>query len=177
MKVYLAADHAGFKLKEGLKFILQAKGYEVGDYGADTLDPSDDYPDFIYPAVLAVANDPDSRGIVMGFSGQGEAMLANKVSGIRAVVYYGKPSIVSEVGRERTDKPKDIVELSREDNNSNVLALGAGFVSLQEAEEVVIRWLETPYGGEERHARRLKKVAEIEKKSFSAEGGSASGGK
>lgn len=166
MKVYLAADHAGFKLKEELKAVLKGKGYEVGDYGAYALDPTDDYPDFIYPAMLEVARDPESRGVVIGFSGQGEAMVANKASGIRAVVYYGKPSMVSEVGKEREDKPKDIVELSREDNNSNVLALGAGFVSIQEAEEVVVRWLETPFGEEERHTRRLKKIAEIEKKSF-----------
>ena len=166
MKVYLASDHAGFVLKKGLKSALKAKGYEVGDYGAYAPDPADDYPDFIYPAVLAVAKDPESRGIVIGFSGQGEAMVANKAPGIRAVVYYGKPSIVSEVGKEREDKPKDIVELSREDNNSNVLALGAGFVSFKEAEEVVVRWLETPFGEEERHTRRLKKIAEIEKKSF-----------
>lgn len=153
MNVCLASDHAGFELKEHLKKVLKERGYTVSDFGAHEFDPADDYPDFIYPAALAVANDPDSRGIVFGFSGQGEAMVANKVPGIRAIIYYGK-----------TRGPKDIIELSRVHNNANVLAIGAGFVSLEEAGEVAIRWLETPYPGEERHARRLEKIVEIEKR-------------
>lgn len=164
MKVYLAADHAGFKLKERLKEFLKLNGHNVGDYGAYELNPADDYPDIIFPMALEVAKDPESMGIAIGFSGEGEAIAANQVPGIRAVVYYGKPAKISEIGKEREDKPKDIIVLSREDNNANVLAIGAGFVGPEEAIEVVEKWLKTLFGSEERHVRRLKKIADMRAK-------------
>ena len=144
MVIYLASDHAGFPLKEKIKKFLADFGYEVKDFGAFKMDPEDDYPDFIKLAAEAVAKDPDaSRGIVLGGSGQGEAMVANRYKGVRAAVDYGGSL--------------DIVNLSREHNNANILSLGARFVTEQEALAAVKLWLETPFSSEPRHARRLAK--------------------
>ncbi|MBI2644200.1 MAG: RpiB/LacA/LacB family sugar-phosphate isomerase [Candidatus Wildermuthbacteria bacterium] len=150
--IYLGADHAGFELKEEIKKYLQKNGFEVEDMGAFALNPDDDYPDFVRPAAEAVAlrwtqGKDDTLGIVLGGSGQGEAIAANKINGIRAVVYYGGPI--------------DIVKLSRQHNNANILALGARFLSKNEALEAVKVWLETPFEGG-RHERRLKKIEDLE---------------
>lgn len=143
--IYLASDHAGFELKEKLKAYLRELGYEVKDFGAFALDAADDYPDFIALAAQAVSEDPDnSRAIILGGSGQGEAMVANRFSGVRAAVYYG--------GDEK------IIALSREHNDANVLSLGARFLTEEEAKRAVKLLLETPFSGEERHARRIKKI-------------------
>jgi ribose 5-phosphate isomerase B len=142
-KIILATDHAGFKLKEEIKEFLANKGYEVDDVGAHSLDQEDDYPDFIIPAAKKVAKE-QSRGIILGSSGQGEAIAANKVKGIRAALYYGKNM--------------DIVKLSRTHNNANILSLGAKFLSKEEAIKAVETWLETDFSNVERHNRRLKKI-------------------
>lgn len=145
MKIYLAADHAGFNLKEKLKQYLKGVGYAVEDQGAFTLDPADDYPDYVTPAAKLVAAEPEiDRAIIIGGSGQGEAMVANRLRGVRAAVYYG--------GQE------EIITLSREHNNANILALGARFLGEEEALNAVRLWLSTTYLAEERHERRLKKI-------------------
>jgi len=145
MIIYLASDHAGFNLKEKVKNYLKGAGYAVEDQGAFTLDPLDDYPDFITPAAKQVAADPElSRAIIFGASGQGEAMAANRFNQVRAVVYYG--------GRE------EVITLSREHNDANVLSIGAKFVGEEEAINAVKLWLGTPFSNEERHLRRLKKL-------------------
>ena len=146
MIIYIGADHAGFPLKESLKPFLTDIGYEVEDMGAFELDQDDDYPNFIAPVARSVVNNRGSLGIVLGGSGQGEAMQANRFDGIRAAVYYGGDT--------------EVVRLSREHNNSNVLSLGARFLDEEEAMEVVKLWLGTPFSGDERHTRRLKKVDE-----------------
>ena len=105
MKIFLASDHAGFELKDYLSKHLTQLGNNVIDCGALKIDPADDYPDFIIPAAQKVANDVNSRGIIMGGSGQGEAIAANRIKGVRAAVYY--------------DGPIDIVKLSRSHNNAN----------------------------------------------------------
>ncbi len=144
MKIFLASDHAGFKLKEALKKYVAGLGYEIKDFGAFTYDEKDDYPDFVRKAAEAVANDPEqSRGVILGASGQGEAMVANRFKNIRAAVYYGGST--------------DIIKLSREHNNANVLSLGARFLSEGEAKNAVKLWLETPFSEEERHIRRISK--------------------
>ena len=143
MKIYLAADHAGFDLKNALVAHLQTLGYEVEDLGAHTLDPEDDYPDFITPCAKRVAREAGAFGIVIGKSGQGEAMAANRVKGARAVVYYGGS----------IDGPA----LARHHNNANILSLGAGFISETDAREAVRLFLQTPFSNEERHLRRLAK--------------------
>ena len=143
MKIYLASDHAGFELKQSLKSYLKELNYELKDYGAFEMDPIDDYPDFIIPAAEKVAIDARSRGIILGGSGQGEAIAANRIKGIRAVVYY--------------DGPLDIVKLSRTHNNANILSLGARFITLEKAKEAVELWLNEPFEGG-RHKNRIDKL-------------------
>ena len=146
MRIFIGSDHAGFELKQKLISFVESLGYEVIDKGAFAFDEHDDYPDFIVPVAKEVAKDPSSRGIIIGGSGQGEAIAANRVKGARAAVFYGGPL--------------DIVELSREHNDANILSLGARFVSEGEAETAVQLWLETEFSGDERHARRIKKIDE-----------------
>ena len=143
MKIYIAADHAGFNLKNYLKKQLLADGYDIEDCGAFDFDPLDDYPDFIIPAAEKVANQPNSRGIIIGGSGQGEAMAANRIQGVRAAVYY--------------DGPIDIVKLSRLHNNANILSLGARFLSVERATEILNIWLTEKFEGE-RHENRINKL-------------------
>lgn len=144
MKIALAADHAGFAIKEELKMWLEEEGHTVFDYGALEEDESNDYPDFVIPAAKAVASGEAEYGIVLGGSGQGEAMAANRIKGVRAAAYYG----LSE----------EILILSREHNDANVLSLGARFLTADEAKEAVMLWLATSFSGDERHVRRIKKL-------------------
>ncbi|MBI2012297.1 RpiB/LacA/LacB family sugar-phosphate isomerase [Candidatus Curtissbacteria bacterium] len=148
MKIYIGSDHAGFELKRALVEHLKSKGHQVEDMGAYVLDNNDDYPDFIYPCAQKVAGDPDSLGIIIGGSGQGEAIVANKVKGIRAAVYYGGNPAVAI--------------LSKEHNNANILSLGARYLSENEAKAAVDLWLEIKFSGEERHIRRVEKIKKIE---------------
>lgn len=150
--IHIGGDHAGFELKEEIIRFLEKKEYEVIDHGAYELDPDDDYPDFVLPVALAVAEDEHSRGIILGGSGQGEAIVANRVSGIRAIVFYGEPALSDE----------SIVLLSRYHNDANVLSLGARFLTEEEALEAVDMWLETAFGQDERHVRRIAKIDEID---------------
>ncbi|MEK7510572.1 MAG: RpiB/LacA/LacB family sugar-phosphate isomerase [Patescibacteria group bacterium] len=145
--IYLGADHAGFELKEEIKKFLQGLGMQVEDMGAYSFDPDDDYPDFIIPAAKKVAENPkENRGIVFGASGQGEAIAANKVEGIRAAVYYGGSL--------------ELVKRSRSHNNANVLSFGARFLTAEQAKEAVKVWLETPFESG-RHERRIEKIAKL----------------
>ncbi|MDA1334541.1 MAG: RpiB/LacA/LacB family sugar-phosphate isomerase [bacterium] len=144
MKIYLASDHAGFEHKEAIKKFLEGQGYTVIDKGAASLDPKDDYPDFMKSAALAVVNDPGARAIIFGGSGQGEALVANRIRGVRAAVYYG--------GDEK------IITLSREHGDANVLSIGARFVDIEHTEKMVTLWLATPFSNEERHRRRINKI-------------------
>ncbi len=148
MNIFIATDHRGYELKEKIKQWLAEWGYACQDFGANQLDEQDDYPDFIAKAAEAVSKDPqNSKGIVLGGSGQGEAMVANRYKGIRAVVYYG--------GDEK------IITLSREHNDANMLALGASFLDEATAKKVVKLWLETPFSNDERHIRRISKIEEL----------------
>jgi len=163
MTIYLASDHAGFELKKELIDYLNSKGFETQDLGPSHYDETDDYPDFIFPCALRVAQGkPDDAGIVIGGSGQGEAMVANKVKGIRAVVYYGNPSTGTSAELSRMSSGSDIIRLSKEHNNANILALGARFLTTKEAIEAVDLWLSTKFTGEERHIRRIEKINKLE---------------
>ncbi len=142
--VYLGSDHAGFVLKEYIEKKLTEAGVSVEDCGAPTLDPEDDYPDFVGPVADKVVSNPESRGIVFGKSGQGEAIEANRRKGVRAVVYYGGST--------------EIIKLSREHNDANILSLGAGFVGEEEAWEAVSLWLNTEFSNDPRHLRRISKL-------------------
>ncbi len=149
MTIYLATDHAGFELKEKIKKFLIEGGYQVEDLGNFKYDEKDDYPDWIHPLAKKISECAGDlsracRGIVFGGSGQGEAMVANRYKGVRAAVLY------------KFDK--DIVKLSREHNDANVLSLGARFLKEKDALKAVKLWLETPFSGEERHKRRIEKI-------------------
>lgn len=156
MKILFASDHAGFELKEALVAFVQDLGHEVEDTGARVYDEHDDYPDFVAPVAQVVSADPDNtKAIVLGGSGQGEAIVANRFLNVRAVVFNGqyKP----EDGRE---VPHEIV-LSREHNDANVLSLGARFLNTEEAKQAVQTWIETPFSGDERHVRRIEKIENL----------------
>jgi len=143
MKIVLATDHAGFKLKEQIKEKLLNENYEVKDFGALEYDELDDYPDYITPAAKFISKNSDFLGIILGGSGQGEAMAANRIKGVRAAIYY--------------NGPKEIIKLSKQHNNSNILSLGARFLSLEEAMETIRLWLDTDFEGD-RHQRRIEKL-------------------
>jgi ribose 5-phosphate isomerase B len=148
-QIYLATDHAGFALKNALYAYLREKGYEVIDRGALTFEEGDDYPDLIKLAAKAVSEDPEQRlAIVLGGSGTGEAIVANRFPHIRCVVYNGGP--------------REIITLSREHNDANVLSFGARFVDEELAKAVVDQWLSTPFSGDERHVRRIAKIEELQ---------------
>lgn len=145
MKIHLATDHAGFELKNEIMKYLVNEGRDVLDHGAFAYDETDDYPDFIKKAAGAVSDDPEHNvGIVFGGSGQGEDMVADKFPDVRAAVYYGGNL--------------EIVKLAREHNDANVLSIGARFVGIDEALEVVKIFLETAFSHEERHQRRIEKI-------------------
>ncbi len=145
MKIFIGTDHAGFKLKETLIPFLIELGYEVVDKGAFTYNEEDDYPEFIKAVAKEVGEHPlHTRGIVVGGSGQGEAIVANRFKGVRAALYYG--------GSE------NIIRLSREHNDANVLSLGARFLTEDEAKRAVELWLTTEFSEEERHIRRINNI-------------------
>jgi ribose 5-phosphate isomerase B len=143
--IYLASDHRGFKLKALIKEWLGEWGMEYEDNGPMQYDPEDDYPDYIRKATEKVAVDPAMhRAIVLGATGQGEAIVANRHQGIRAVVYYGGTT--------------DIVTMSREHNDANILSLGAAFLENDEVKIAIKLWLDTPFSNAERHVRRIAKI-------------------
>jgi ribose 5-phosphate isomerase B len=155
-KILVASDHAGFGLKERLIAYLKELGYEVEDKGAFEYNEEDDYPDFIIPLAREVSQRPNEiKGIIFGGSGQGEAMAANKFSGVRAALYYGQGQCVVR------DEDESIIKLSREHNDANILSLGARFVTEEEMKRVVKEWLDTPFVDNDRHKRRLAKMAFI----------------
>lgn len=143
MKIYLASDHAGVELKQFLVERLNEAGHEPVDMGASTIVPDDDYPDLIMPCARKLVED-GALGIVIGGSGQGEAIAANRVKGARAIVWYGGTL--------------DVVRLGREHNNANILSLGARCISETEADAAATLFINTPFSREERHMRRISKL-------------------
>ncbi|HVY72511.1 MAG TPA: RpiB/LacA/LacB family sugar-phosphate isomerase [Candidatus Paceibacterota bacterium] len=145
MKIYIASDHAGFELKQKLINFLREQGRDVEDLGPSIYIEGDDYSDTIVPLAVNVAQNKGSSGIAIGGSGQGEAMVCNRAPGVRAAVYYGGSH--------------EVLTLSRQHNDANVLALGARFMLEEEAKEAVSLWLETPFSNDERHVRRIAKLS------------------
>lgn len=165
MKIYLAADHAGFELKNKVKEFLQKEGYEVEDCGAFTFDKDDDYPDFISKAAQGVSEDPEnSRGVIFGSSGQGEAMVANKYKGVRCAVFYTPvvPAHNVDVSGRTSDDRFEMIRLTREHNDANILSLGAKILKEEDAIKAVDLWLKAPFTAQERHKRRIEKIEAIE---------------
>lgn len=158
-KIFFAADHAGFALKNALAEHLTTLGYEIEDIGAYEYNHDDDYPDFVTPLARAVASDATARGVIIGGSGQGEAICANRMKGVRAAVFYGpmRVTVALEIEGGRSKDGFDLVRLARRHNDANVLSIGARFVSGEEAEEAVHIFLETQFSDSTRHARRLAK--------------------
>ena len=146
MRVHIATDHAAFDLKQYLVKELTALGYEVVDHGADAYDAQDDYPTFVIPAAEAVAADPGSLGIVLGGSGNGEQIAANKVKGIRAGLAYNTV----------------MARMAREHNDANVLSLGGRMQSLEDALAMTKVFLETPFSNDPRHVRRIEALSAYE---------------
>jgi ribose 5-phosphate isomerase B len=151
MKIYIASDHAGFALKAELVPFLSARGFEVFDCGPDEYRHDDDYPDYVSLVAEKISEHPHAlvKGIVIGHSGQGEAMVANRFPRVRAAVFYGGP--------------KHVLTLSREHNNANILSLGAHFLTTYEAKTAVLLWLSTDFSKEERHIRRIAEIEQYSK--------------
>lgn len=146
MIVHIATDHAAFELKQYLVKELTALGHEVVDHGASAYDADDDYPVFIIPCAEATVADPASLGIVLGGSGNGEQIAANKVHGIRAALAYNAV----------------LARLAREHNNANILSLGGRMQSHEEALEIAVAFLTTPFSKGERHQRRIDQITAYE---------------
>ena len=140
MRIAIASDHAGYQYKEAIKAFLAEHGHEPVDFGTNS-DEAADYPLFIRPAAEAVASGECERGIVLGGSGNGEAMVANRVPGVRCALCWNHES----------------AEMGRRHNNANVVSIGQRMVTLETALEIVATWLDTPFDGG-RHARRIAQI-------------------
>jgi ribose 5-phosphate isomerase B len=164
MNIALATDHAGFEQLKDLQFFLESQGYNCQNFGPKTLNINDDYPDYIFLAAQAVASGSCEKGIIMGSSGQGEAMAANRLKGVRCGVFYG-PAVIGRIidanGRV-SSSPYEIVRLTRQHNDANMLSIAARFVSMSDIQNVVKLWLDTPFSGEPRHVRRNDKLDRLE---------------
>ena len=145
MRVHIASDHAGYELKAIAITHLENNGHEVIDHGALTYDPQDDYPSFCFEAAQATVNDPGSLGIVIGGSGNGEQIAANKVRGARAALAWNLQT----------------ARLAREHNNANVVGIGARMHTSEEALEIIDAFLSEPYSNEPRHQRRIEILASL----------------
>ena len=155
MKIFIGTDHAGYVLKETLVSSLKLQGYEVIDKGAYEYNEQDDYPDFVAPVAREVSKDPNNvKGIILGGTGEGEAIVANRFPHVRAIVDYGKAVAV-------VDDESNIIVRSRQHNNSNIISLGARYFTEETMFDAVNLWLNTPFSFDERHIRRLAKIDEI----------------
>ena len=163
MKIAVTTDHAGFTALQQLKEYIAFMGHEVMDYGPAKLDPDDDYPDYMFPAARAVASGDCEAGIILGGSGQGEAMAANRIKGVRCTVFYGPVTAKAPVDAEghTSEDPYEILRLSRQHNHANMLSLSGRFLTLEEMKQAVNTWLSTAYSNEERHVRRVQKLDEM----------------
>ena len=148
MRIHIGSDHAGLEFKNRIVEHLQSQGHDVTDHGPHTFDPLDDYPVFCIPAAEAVSKDHGSFGIVLGGSGNGEQMAANKVKGIRAALVW---SI-------------ETAKLAREHNDANVISLGGRMHDEAYCLQLVDTFLSTPFTGDERHVRRIGLIAKYESK-------------
>ena len=145
-RVHVAGDHAAFEMVGDLAAFLEAEGHEVTDHGPHAYDAQDDYPVFVLRAAEAVAADPEALGVVLGGSGNGEQMAANKVSGVRAALCYDE----------------ELAQLAREHNDARVISIGARMTDPEAARAMVRTFVGTPFSGEERHVRRLRMIEAYE---------------
>ncbi|TQM96124.1 ribose 5-phosphate isomerase B [Ornithinimicrobium humiphilum] len=146
MRVHIGGDHASYELQRDLVSWLAEQGHEVVDHGPLELDPADDYPVFVLRAAEAVAADPESLGVVLGGSGNGEQIASNKVAGVRAALAW---------------KP-ELAQLAREHNDARIVSVGARMHTVEEARAIVEAFLSTPFSGDERHQRRIDMISAYE---------------
>lgn len=146
MRIHIGSDHAGLELKAALIAHLQSKGHIVSDHGPHIYDALDDYPDFCIPAAIATVADPGSLGIVLGGSGNGEQIAANKVKGVRAALAWSP----------------ETAKLAREHNDANVVGIGGRMHSIKECTAIIDAFIETAFTNDERHIRRIKKITSYE---------------
>lgn len=146
MRIHIASDHAGFDFKAALSEHLTGRGHEVIDHGAHVFDPDDDYPAFCLECGEAVVADAGSLGIVLGGSGNGEQIAANKVDGVRAALAWSV----------------ETAQLARQHNNANVVALGGRMHSLDQGLEIIDAFIAEPFSGDERHVRRIAQLVDYE---------------
>ena len=146
MRIHIGSDHAGLELKAALVEYLQTKGHEVTDHGPHEYDAVDDYPDFCIPAAIATAADSTSLGIVLGGSGNGEQIAANKVKGVRAALAWSV----------------ETAKLARDHNNANVVGIGGRMHTIEECKTSIDAFVETPFSNDERHVRRINKISKYE---------------
>lgn len=160
MKIALASDHAGYEQLKELQIYLESLGHECLNFGPKTFDPNDDYPIYIAEAAKAVAGGQAERGVILGGSGEGEAMAANRHKGVRCTVFYGPAVPRRLVGAEhhKSHDPYEIIKLSREHNDANMLSLAGWFVALADMKHVIKLWLETDFSKDERHERRNQEL-------------------
>lgn len=163
MKLALTTDHTGIELLKQLQVHLESAGHQCTNFGPASLNSDDDYPDYIVPAVRAVAEGGQEAAIIVGGSGQGEAMVANRFKGVRAAVYYGPAKPVGAIEAEGTSATDEfeILRLSRKHNNANVLSLAARFLTPETAIAATDLWLATSYEAVERHQRRIEKIDQV----------------
>lgn len=148
MRIHIGSDHAGLELKAALVQYLQGKGHDVEDHGPHEYDAVDDYPDFCIPAAIATVADPASLGIVLGGSGNGEQIAANKVAGVRAALAWSV----------------ETAKLARDHNNANVVGIGGRMHSIEECKAIIDAFIETSFSDDERHVRRIGKITAYESK-------------
>jgi len=146
MRIHIGSDHAGLELKGALVEYLESKGHNVTDHGPHEYDALDDYPDFCIPAAVATVADPTSLGIVLGGSGNGEQIAANKVKGVRAALAWSV----------------ETAKLAKEHNNANVVGIGGRMHSIDECKAITDAFIETAFSNDERHIRRINKIATYE---------------
>jgi ribose 5-phosphate isomerase B len=155
MRVFVGTDHAGLEFKEHLKRVLGEAGHEPVDCGAFEYDAQDDYPPFCFAVGERTVAEPGSLGVVIGGSGNGEQMAANKVPGVRAALVWNR----------------DTAELARQHNDANVVSIGARQHTVDEAAELVLTFLRTPFSGDERHVRRIRLISDYERDRHRPAGG------
>ena len=146
MRIHIGSDHAGLELKGALVEYLESKGHRVTDHGPFEFDAVDDYPDFCIPAAIATVADHGSLGIVLGGSGNGEQIAANKVKGVRAALAWSV----------------ETAQLAKEHNNANVVGIGGRMHSIDECKAIIDAFIETPFTNDERHIRRINKITKYE---------------
>ncbi len=160
MKIAISTDHAGFENLKKIKQFLISLGHEPVDYGPTEFIETDDYPDFIRPCAEAVASGECEVGIIYGGSGQGEAIVANRVKGIRCGVFYSTAKAVEPIDAEgnMSEDEYEILKLNRQHNHANMLSLASRFLTEDQIEKAVSVWLSTPWSEAERHTRRVNKI-------------------